>query len=186
MKRRTIFIELTSLLDVILIMIFILLTQARSQTASALEAAETEKVTAAQLEEELVTARSNADFWRAEADELTRQLITENLVLDNSLVLTVSCTGDGSILLESNGVEEALIPFSWDDPNPASNRLRALLLEKLGNAGDNVIFIVFQYDRSEIFHTEYLAVGEVIRSVKLEAKQAGQPLSFLEFDRNGL
>lgn len=186
MKRRTIFIELTSLLDVILIMIFILLTQARSQTASALEAAETERVTSAQLEEELITARSNADFWRAEADALTRQLITENLVLDNSLVLTVTCTRDGSILLESNGVEEALIPFSWDDPNPASNRLRALLLEKLGNAGDDVVFIVFQYDRSEIFHTEYLAIEEIIRGIKLEAKQTDRQLSFLEFDKNGL
>ena len=186
MKRRTIFIELTSLLDVILIMIFILLTQARSQTASALEAAETERMTAAKLEEELIAARRNADFWHAEADALTRQLITENLVLDNSLVLTVSCAEDGSILLENNGVEEALIPFSWENPNPASNRLRALLLEDLGKAGDDVVFIVFQYDRSEIFHTEYLAVGEVIRSVKLEAKQTGQQLSFLEFDRNGL
>lgn len=186
MRRRTIFIELTSLLDVILIMIFILLTQARSQTASALEAAETERMTSAKLEEELITSRGNADFWHAEADALTRQLITENLVLDNSLVLTVSCAEDGSILLENNGVEEALIPFSWENPNPASNRLRALLLEDLGKAGDDVVFIVFQYDRSEIFHTEYLAVGEVIRSVKLEAKQTGQQLSFLEFDRNGL
>ena len=113
-------------------------------------------------------------------------MITENLVLDNSLVLTVSCTEDGSILLENDGVEEALIPFSWENPNPASNHLRALLLEDLGKAGDDVVFIVFQYDRSEIFHTEYLAVGEVIRSVKLEAKQTGQQLSFLEFDRNGL
>ena len=70
MRRRTIFIELTSLLDVILIMIFILLTQARSQTASALEAAETERMTAAKLEEELITSRGNADFWHAEADGL--------------------------------------------------------------------------------------------------------------------
>ena len=186
MKRRTIFIELTSLLDVILIMIFVLLTQARSQTASALEAAETERMTAVQLEEELATARSNADSWRAEAEALTRQLITENLVLDNSLVLTVSCTRDGSILLECNEVEKALIPFSWDDPNPASNRLRALLLEELGNAGDDAVFIVFQYDRSEIFHTEYLAIEEIIRNVKLEAKQTDRQLSFLEFDRNGL
>ena len=186
MRRRTIFIELTSLLDVILIMIFVLLTQARSQTASALEAAETERMTVTQLEEELTAARSSAESWRAEADALTRQLITENLVLDNSLVLTVSCTRDSAILLERHEVERALIPFNWDDPNTATNRLRALLLEELGNAGDNAVFIVFQYDRSEIFHTEYLAVEEIIQSVKLDAKQTGQQLSFLEFDKNGL
>ena len=39
MKRREIFIELTSLLDVILIMLFILLTQARTRTAQALDTA---------------------------------------------------------------------------------------------------------------------------------------------------
>ena len=37
MKKRTIFIELTSLLDVILIMIFVLLTQAKAQTTEAIE-----------------------------------------------------------------------------------------------------------------------------------------------------
>ena len=41
MKRREIFIELTSLLDVILIILFVLLTQARTQTADAMAAAET-------------------------------------------------------------------------------------------------------------------------------------------------
>ena len=36
MRRREIFIELTSLLDVILIMLFVLLTQARTQTDAAI------------------------------------------------------------------------------------------------------------------------------------------------------
>ena len=40
MRRREIFIELTSLLDVILIMLFVLLTQAKTQTGEALESAE--------------------------------------------------------------------------------------------------------------------------------------------------
>ena len=37
MKRRQIFIELTSLLDVILIMLFILLMQAKNTTAEAMD-----------------------------------------------------------------------------------------------------------------------------------------------------
>ena len=186
MKRRTIFIELTSLLDVILIMIFVILTQARSQTAEALESAESERLSAVQLQEELTAANHDAEVWQTEAESLNRQLITDNLVLDNSLILTISCTDDGSILLESNHIEQALIPYNWEDDNAAANRLRALLLEELQYAGDDAVFIVFQYDRSEIYRTEYLMIEHVIQNVKLEARQKDMQLSFLEFDRNGL
>ena len=89
-------------------------------------------------------------------------------------------------LLESNHIEQALIPYNWEDDNAAANRLRALLLEELQYAGDDAVFIVFQYDRSEIYRTEYLMIEHVIQNVKLEARQKDMQLSFLEFDRNGL
>ena len=186
MKRRTIFIELTSLLDVILIMIFVILTQARGQTAAALDNAEAERLNAIRLEEALTVARSDAETYRNKADSLSRQLIADNLVLDHSMVITVSCAKDGTILLESNGSEKALISYNWEDDNASANRLRALLLEELQTAGDDAVFIVFQYDRGEIYHTEHLMIEQVIQTVKLEAKQKDMQLSFLEFDRNGL
>ena len=68
MRRREIFIELTSLLDVILIMLFVLLTQARSQTTDALAAAEADHARAEAVEQELAASRAEADALRAETE----------------------------------------------------------------------------------------------------------------------
>ena len=96
MKRREIFIELTSLLDVILIMIFVLLTQARAQTAKALENQAAEEKTSARLQEEVEDLSASLDHaWaelgivQEENDQLKRQLMTQDLVLDESLVITI-------------------------------------------------------------------------------------------------
>ena len=100
MKRREIFIELTSLLDVILIMLFILLTQAKNSTAQALDTAALAESNAQQLETKLSEAydeqealRAAADAQTERADALERQLWTENLVVDNSLLSPSAWTG---------------------------------------------------------------------------------------------
>ena len=59
MRRREIFLELTSLLDVIMIMLFVLLTQARTQTAEALSAAEADRAAATELRAELSGLRAS-------------------------------------------------------------------------------------------------------------------------------
>ena len=136
MKRRQIFIELTSLLDVILIMLFILLTQAKTRTAEALDTAALAESDAAALRMELTAAYDEQDALQARidaqeerADALQRQLWTENLVLDNSLLLTVSVDKSGQIRLETEG-EAATIPYDWAEDTYAKNRLRGLLLER--------------------------------------------------------
>ncbi|MBR6705037.1 MAG: hypothetical protein IKI82_06365 [Lachnospiraceae bacterium] len=118
MKKRTIFIELTSLLDVILIMIFVLLTQARAQTTEAIDDAAADRAALKEIRRELkdeqAAAASREESLKAEigaleskaadletqVEELGRQLLTEDLVMDNSLVLTISVAADTSILLE--------------------------------------------------------------------------------------
>ena len=64
MRRREIFLELTSLLDVIMIMLFVLLTQARTQTAEALSAAEADRAAATELRAELSGLREERDAAR--------------------------------------------------------------------------------------------------------------------------
>ena len=66
-RKRTIFIELTSLLDVILIMIFVLLIEARSQTAQAMDRAAREEQTAQEIGRELEEARESMSAAEAEA-----------------------------------------------------------------------------------------------------------------------
>ena len=189
MKRREIFIELTSLLDVILIMLFILLTQAKAKTAEALDTAALAESSAAQIQTELSAAYAEQDALRAEidaqaarADGLERQLLTENVVLDNSLLLTVSVDRSGAIRLETEGEGLAALSYVWADDTYARNRLRGLLLEKLKDTDRQAVFLVFQYDRARIYHAEYDMIQGIIQEVKQEARQRDIPLSILELD----
>lgn len=189
MKRREIFIELTSLLDVILIMLFILLTQAKTRTAQALDTAALAESDMAQLRTELSAAYDEQDALRAAADAQTeranalqRQLWTENIVLDNSLLLTVSVEKDGGLRLENEGTGPIAIPYDWADDTYAKNRLRSLLLDKLKGTDREAVFLVFQYDRARVYHAAYEMVEGIIQEVKREARERDIPLSVLELD----
>ena len=189
MKRRQIFIELTSLLDVILIMLFILLTQARTRTAQALDTAALAESNAEQLQAELSAAYDEQNALRAAADAeaeranaLQRQLWTENIVLDNSLLLTVSVDRDGTVRLETEGTDRTDIPYDWGNDTYAQNRLRALLLDKLRTTDREAVFLVFQYDRARIYHAEHGMIESIIQEVKQEAREREIPLSVLELD----
>ena len=188
MKRRQIFIELTSLLDVILIMLFILLTQAKTRTAEALDTAALAESDAAALRMELTAAYDEQDVLQARidaqeerADALQRQLWTENLVRDNSLLLTVSVDKSGQIRLETEG-ETATIPYDWAEDTYAKNRLRGLLLDKLKGTDQEAVFLVFQYDRARVYHAEYNMIEDIIQEVKRVARERDIPLSVLELD----
>ena len=188
MKRRQIFIELTSLLDVILIMLFILLTQAKTRTAEALDTAALAESDAAALRMELTAAYDEQDALQARidaqeerADALQRQLWTENLVLDNSLLLTVSVDKSGQIRLETEG-ETVTIPYDWAEDTYATNRLRGLLLDKLKGTDQEAVFLVFQYDRARVYHAEYNMIEDIIQEVKRVARERDIPLSVLELD----
>ena len=196
MKRRQIFIELTSLLDVILIMLFILLTQARTKTAEALDTAAAAESSTEQVRAELVEAYEEQETLRAEIDAqaaradaqaeranaLERQLWTENIVLDSSLLLTVSVDRSGNIRLETEGNGLAALAYDWADDAYARNKLRGLLLEQLRDTDREAVFLVFQYDRARIYHAEYEMIETIIQEVKQEARTRDIPLSVLEMD----
>ena len=192
MKRRQIFIELTSLLDVILIMLFILLTQAKTRTAQALDTAALAESSRVELQTELAAANDERDALRAaadaeteRADALQRQLWTENLVLDNSLLLTVSVDREANIRLEAEGEERITVAYDWADETYAENRLRSLLLDKLRTTDREAVFLVFQYDRERVYRAEYEMIRGVIQEVKREARERDMPLSVLELDIQG-
>ena len=219
MKRRQIFIELTSLLDVILIMLFILLVQARNSTAQAVDTAARAEADAAQMQTELDAAREERDALRIEADEqrsradaqaaradeqealanaqaaradeqeeradaLQRQLWTENVVLDNSLLLTVSVDKTGDVRLETEK-ENISIAYDWENDTYAYNRLRGLLLDSLKTTDREAVFLVFQYDRGRVYHAAYDMIEGIIQEVKREARERDIPLSVLELDIYG-
>ncbi len=209
-NKRTIFIELTSLLDVILIMIFVLLMQARTRTAQAMDKAAEEEKAAQEISRELDAARESMSAREEEArareealqeeidglirdveardeeiDGLKRRMASRELVLDNSLLITLSVTEDSSIRLEqAEQAEQAevRIAYDWENETYAVNRLRSLLSGGLDAAGGRAVFVVFQYDRELIYRAEYDMILRLVNEMKLEAKQQEIPLSFLELD----
>ena len=189
MKRREIFIELTSLLDVILIILFVLLTQARTQTADAMAAAETAREDTAALEQALSDAQAQTQALLLETEALQedlgsarRQLMSRDLVLDNSLLLTVSVPERDAIRLETDSSDAQTISYRWEDDNYARNALLLALRQQITDTDRPAVFLVFQYDRETIYRAEYEMIRDVFNEIKLDARQREIPLSILELD----
>lgn len=203
MKRREIFIELTSLLDVILIMLFVLLTQAKTQTADALAAAEADRAQVTALEQQLADSRAETDALRTEtetlqqeadgllsraeklqeeADSARRRLLSRDLVLDNSLVLTVSVPDRQQIRLETDGGGSQTISYAWEDDNYARNALLSAVRQQIAAGEGQAVFLVFQYDRSAIYRSQYEMIRDILNEIKLDARQRDAVLSVLELD----
>ncbi len=201
MKKRMIFIELTSLLDVILIMLFVLLMQAQSETDKARVHAEEEQAAAVSIEaalqeaeEEkaaLISSAAALSEELAEAnealDKAARKEITESLVLKNSRVLTISVPREELILVEEDepSTFEERIVYDWENGNYAYNRLKAVLHERFESLNGQAFFVVFQYDREMIYRSAYDLILQAVQDLKLEAKEAETPLSFIEMDVRG-
>ncbi len=195
-RRREILIELTPLLDVILIMIFILLTRAGAQTTEARDKTAEEAAKASELAGELQEAEGREkealdkigdlekELERAgeERDALERQLLTQGLVMENSLMLTVSVAPDRTIRLEQNGAALATVSYEWGDELYPSNILRTMLSQQLAQTDKEAVFLVFQFDRSVIYRAEYEMIDGVMKEMKLLAAQSDLPLSLIEID----
>ena len=189
MKRRQIFIELTSLLDVILIMIFVLLTQARAQTTEAVDKADAYQAAFEQEAEALTgLSRENSELreknkaLKEDAENLRRRLVTQGVVLENSAIVTLSIGEDRSIVFQE---EEDVFKIAYDWGNNdtyVKNRLTSLFSDTLSRTGEKSLFLVFQYDREGIYKTEYELIMKVIREVRLDAKMQDIPVNVIELD----
>ena len=189
MKRREVFIELTPLLDVILIILFVLLTQARTQTADAMAAAETAREDTVALEQALSEARTQAQALLQETEALQedlgsarRQLMSRDLVLDNSLLLTVSVPERDVIRLETASSGVQTISYRWEDDNYARNSLLSALRQQITDTDRPAVFLVFQFDRQTIYRAEFEMIQDIFNEIKLDARQRDVPLSILQLD----
>ena len=188
MRRREIFIELTSLLDVILIMIFVLLTQARAQTAKAMDEQAITAQEADSLQEEVEDLQASLDHaWeelgivQEENDQLKRQLMTQDLVLDESLVITIRAEDDKIIREIRDGATDST-PYTWGNETYVSNKLSSMILQDLSENEKHAVFIVFQYDRSNIYQVEYQMIESLIQEIKTTAGDMDLALSLMELD----
>lgn len=187
-KRQQIVIELTSLLDVILIMLFVILIQARGQTALAMTASEEDHERTVALEYEvealhqtMASMEADQNLLREESESWKRRVLTQDVVLDNSLVITISVRDDYSILFESEKDASMCIPYSWANDNYARNALSSKIRELL-QEDTAAVFLVLQYDRNSIYWREYEMLQDVFREAKTQAQDRELPLSILDLD----
>jgi len=175
MKNKGIHIELTALLDVIFIIMFMIMVQSVTQVSSAhLEAEESgvaKEVLAAELEGvaiELEEVAAELEAIRIEHGTLVREETGRTLVEENSHVITISIHQNVGrvIFVEEFGTVTERIDLGWENRQFATNSLYAVLSDIIRRADAQAIFIVFEYNRYEIFQSDYELITNTIQRVR--------------------
>ena len=177
MKKRQILVELTPLLDVILIMLFVLLVFSKTQVDESVSAAEQAQRESASLQEELALTQDALHT-------LERHERTLDVVDEQSLLLTVSLD-DGPvrrIRIESEDGIETYLALDSGRSKEAASRLHDLLRDRIDVWENESIFLVFQYDRNTIYHSEYELISGVIMELKPELAEDEYHLNLIELD----
>ena len=170
--KKNIFIELTPLLDVILIILFFILVQSEGRMGTFYE--ETREALEAEfavLEEELEA------FMEAFTDEVStlREIRADYEALrlgmaEDSGVVMITIEADASdsnqrwVVLEADSVYTR-IPLSWSniERDAARLELNSTLAEKMQGLEHIFIFVVFRFDSTRIFSADYRLVADAIQ-----------------------
>lgn len=173
-KRKNVVVELTSLLDVIFIMLFMVMNQSQNTAAEAQSTAENQ-IAAAQVQVE--EAQRQAEEYRQIVDETAKE--RENLeytknrlegyevFAEYAEIVTVYIVDEGykrSIRVADDN-EIAAVDFDWDNMDYGRKTLTEEL-QKFIDSTDNPVFITFTYDSNRIFRQDYNMISETITEVQ--------------------
>lgn len=177
MKKRQILVELTPLLDVILIMLFVLLVQSKTQV----EAAEIDRTEA---QSEVNVLRTELEGAQNALSELQRRERTLGVVDEQSVIVTVSVqeTSPRRILIEPESGEASYISLDSGRNATATERFKAALCGIVENSGRESVFVVFQYDRNDIYNSEYELISRAAIELKPELSAKGIYMNYAELD----
>lgn len=163
MKRRSsIGIELTPLLDVILILLFLIIIRNNDETERIAD--EYDKAEQVYIE--------NTDRLEAELAESIRHAENAENILSGyesfdeysviiSIGITRSADGSRSILLSEKG-ETSYISYGWDNLRYGENALKAELEKRISSADEKPVFISFNYDSDNIYLRDYQIISSVL------------------------
>jgi len=165
MKKNSILIELTPLLDVILIMLFLILVQSAGRVDTFYE--ETRLAFEAELE------AFKADYYQemAHLRQVSADYSTLRLGLEEDTgIVLISIVADGDdinhrwILVEAD-TQVAQIYLTWNAPerDNAALELNTVLAGKIQGIENSVIVVVFRYDSSAIFMSDHRLVSNAIQ-----------------------
>lgn len=174
-------VDLTPLLDVILIMLFLIMSQSRDTAREAQEQImEAKAAYAAEMSDikgELENARQELDDAREELYYADNRIHAYEKFDRFSLIVSLSLReteGDREIYI-SDGTGTRSILFDWDSMRYGENALK----NALGKYKDSSepVFIVFSYDSAKIYQRDYDMVSSVMSSV-----QSGSENIYIKFD----
>ena len=198
-RRRDIIIELTSLLDVIMIIIFMVMKENgkmitdKQNTINAVQQVNSEQSAAiddlnskvGEMSSQLAEAQGKLE--EGGADELLEKLqaaenklesykaiddivIVLNIGLENKYNNTVRCLTFGKVSEQSSVTENR----SDEEFGVSLNKLKVFVsdyITKVLDDSDNqtIVYIVFTYDPRKVFQRDYEAVGEALAEAEIKA-----------------
>ncbi|MBO7363854.1 MAG: hypothetical protein J6U26_00790 [Lachnospiraceae bacterium] len=138
------------------------------------------------LEAGIKEAEAARDQAVLERDILFHKIISDNAVLENTDVLSVSVEQLDHLLLDVPEEEDViLIQYDWDAPAYARNRLKTRIMESLRATEKEAVFVIFQYRRNDIYRMAYRMITDVITECRYEAGEEGIRFNYIEQDIQG-
>ncbi|MCH5324639.1 MAG: hypothetical protein J1E39_05425 [Eubacterium sp.] len=192
-RRRDIIIELTSLLDVIMIIIFMVMAENSkliTEKQTALEAAQTENLEkeneiddlTEQLNEALAKlSEGSLEELIERLDEAEKRLESYEYMDDVVFVINVGLENkyDNAVRYLSFGSNsdfgEGMYEIRDDaDLNTAINRLKIFINEYItkittDESNSTIVYVVFSYDTHNVYQDDYAAIDEVLKSAEIRA-----------------
>lgn len=175
--KKEISLELTSLLDVILILLFLFMAQSGRQTEAAENALNEANAALDAAQNKLADAQRTAQAY-AELDSRA-----------DIITVTVEKTDDGrriSVIRENvsgDGYRKD-IDFDWDNVKYAKNALntefRTLAAER---SPEKPLFVMFLYDSGDIYNSDFQVINEAV--LKLSEEYDGIFTAASDIGRSG-
>ncbi|MDD7428276.1 MAG: hypothetical protein SOU50_03965 [Oscillospiraceae bacterium] len=161
-RRNSIGIELTPLLDVILIILFLIITRNSAETeriAEEYEQSEQQHIeNEARLEAELENSRQQS----ADAENIISGYESFD---EYSVIIAVGITrrsdGTRTVSVSENG-DTSYITYGWDNLRYGENALKAELENMISSAEDRPVFISFNYDENDIYLRDHQLISSVL------------------------
>lgn len=166
MWRRTV-IDLTALLDVILILLFLVLMSANMS-------AEQLRAETAADEASIERLEAEKEALSQESERLSRALQSMSFLNEHTRMINVSVEANAqndlrSVCVEPRQGEAKRFVLTWNNAQTVKNALRkelARLCVEEKTDERQLSLLIFRYDRASIYQMDYALVTEVIRQVK--------------------
>ncbi len=186
-KKRDIIIELTSLLDVIMIMIFMVMTENSKLIAEKQSSLNDVKQQNTELSAQLTEAQAKLDegsveellerLHKAESKldsyEYMDEVVTViNIGLENRYGNAVRCLTFGTTYDSQNTDEQIIEIRTAEELSAAVNRMKVFVHEHISKAMSDesaIVYIVFSYNPSKVYQDDYAAVNDALNETESRA-----------------